>query len=122
MATLDDVYAAFLRADAAGDKETAQTLADYIRAQGVPEATPASNQNTSRWQDLRTDLGRGSLGLPGAATQLLDLPSQLTMGSTPFSDLATRMRETTGYQPSKRAKELEAQYSPQRVLSKKEIL
>ena len=59
MATLDDVYAAFLRADAAGDKETAQTLADYIRTQGVPEATPASNQNTSRWQDLKTDLARG---------------------------------------------------------------
>jgi len=71
MATLDDVYAAFLRADAAGDKETAQTLADYIRTQGVPEATPQDAPSTGFFANLGqgvnstvrdVELGLGTLG------------------------------------------------------------
>jgi hypothetical protein len=31
MASMDDIYRAFLKADAAGDKQSARVLANYIR-------------------------------------------------------------------------------------------
>lgn len=96
-------------------------IVDAIENDIIPQYKAAHPQNTSRLQDIQTDLARGSLSLPGMATHLLDLPSQLIMGATPFSNLATRAGEATGYQPTKRAAELQQQYSPQRVLSQKEI-
>ncbi len=96
--------------DDATDDEKIEFASDLYEKRQAEIAN--SPQNKSWLGDLRTAAAISSQNIPGGIAHLLDIPSQITRGTTPFTDLATRAGGITGYEPGKRAKELEQEHSP----------
>lgn len=78
-------------------------------------------QNQGIAADLVTDVKRGVEQLPGAVTGLVDIPIAAVTGSPLVSGLADKAGEITGFQPSKWAKQAEAEYSPSRQAGRAEV-
>jgi hypothetical protein len=93
---------------------------DLIPGGNAPQAgafddlIPQKKQNKGLAGDIGTDLKRGIMGIPGAVTGLVDIPVAAATGEAAIGKGWDRIGKATGFQPSKWAKEAEAEYSPAR--------
>jgi hypothetical protein len=77
-------------------------------------AAKPSKQNKGLAGDLGTDVKRGIMAIPGAFTGMVDIPVAAVTGTAAIGEGWDRVGKLTGFQPSKWAKEAEAEYSPAR--------
>lgn len=78
MATLDELHQALVNADAAGDRESAQALADHIRGmQGTPTTSPALQVNSpaQNWSNI------GAESMATAGIRKSTSPAQTMQGA-----------------------------------------
>ena len=92
-------------ADDAGGNQSAESFLD------APEP---KKRNKGLAGDLVTDAKRGGMSIPGMLTGIADIPVAAITGKPMISKGWDLVGEKTGFQPSKWAKEAEAEYSPAR--------
>ena len=78
---------------------------------------PKAKQNKGIAGDTITDLKRGIEQITGIVTGLADIPIASVTGDTYADKAANVLGDITGFQPSKWAKDAEAEYSPKRRAS-----
>ena len=103
--------------DAAPEDSGLGSAADFLDS----KPAPAKKQNTGIAGDIVTDLKRGVQQIPGTVSGIPDILVAGITGTPYVSKAADAIGEITGFQPSKWAKEAEAEYSPGRQQAQRNI-
>jgi hypothetical protein len=110
MADMRRVYEAFLAADAAGDTDTAQTLADYIRQQTASseELAAAIRPDYTMGEAFSKGVKRGFKQMGSTLGDILPAMAAKGLG---FEDYAKRQMEEAAATQEEIAREMPAQYT-----------